>query len=202
MSRTAPVTLAARRLYYLLRNTCAEIPDMKYPLALAALTLVAISLAGCPPQQIPIPPFDATGTYAGTWTGTQDGDGAKQEVLECPLTLTLTQNVAAPFPQNFGVQGTAVINYDCFDLPAWLETPPPSTVNVSGVLETNGRLTLLSGACGTGACVILSLAGAGAEIYSNGTMDTYDGNWNYAIALAGVAPFGFTGTYTTDRAEE
>lgn len=166
-----------------------------------SVVLAALLLPGCPPGQLPVPPFDASGTFAGTWSGTPNGS-AKQAVAECPLTLTLTQNLAAPWPQSFGVSGTALVDYSCFDLPEWIETPPASLVNVAGVLDAEGNLTLLSGACGTGACVVLSLAGTGTDADNDGRMESYDGAWAYTLLLAGVEPFGFTGTYTTDRVTE
>ena len=169
---------------------------------LLALALGTILLQGCPPgTPIPVPPFDASGTFAGTWSGTPNGDGS-QPVDECPLELTLTQNIAAQWPATFVVNGTVNVDYACFNLPEWLETPPPSTVNVGGMMNEQGKLTLLSAACGTGACVALALDGTGVDTDDDGTMDAYDGTWTYTIALAGVQPFGFTGTYTTDRAED
>lgn len=168
--------------------------------AIAVVSMAAaLMLCGCP-TQIPQPPFNATGTYAGVWSGAPSGEGQTQDVAECPLTLTLTQNVAAPWPGSFAVNGTALIDYACFDLPEWLETPPASTVNVGGVLDGEGKLTLVSGGCGTGLCVVLSLAGAGEDTNADGAMDTFDGTWTYTLLLAGVQPFGFTGAYTTDRA--
>jgi hypothetical protein len=162
--------------------------------------LCGLLLPGCP-GQFPQPPFDASGTFVGTWTGSPSGS-AKQAVVDCPLTLTLTQNLAAPWPQSFGVSGTALVDYDCFDLPDFIPTPAASAVPISGIVDGEGNLTLLSGACGTGACVVLSLTGVGIDADDDGFMETYDGAWAYTILIAGVEAFGFTGTYTTDRVTE
>ena len=160
--------------------------------------LALLVLPGCPPgTQLPVPPLDASGAFAGTWSGTPNGDGS-QPVASCPLELVLTQNIAAPWPGSFGVSGTAMVDYSCFDLPEWVETPPSSLVNVGGVMDEQGGLKLLSAGCGTGLCVALVLDGVGVDTNDDGLMDTYDGTWTYTIALAGLQPFGFTGTYTTD----
>lgn len=162
--------------------------------------LFVLMLQGCPPgTPLPVPPFDATGTYSGVWSGTPSGDGT-QTVSECPLELTLTQNLAAQWPATFAVSGTAMVDYSCFDLPEWVETPPPSLVNIGGVMTQDGKLKLLTGGCGTGLCVALTLDGACIDTDDDGAMDAYDGTWTYAILLAGVQPFGFTGTFTTDLA--
>jgi hypothetical protein len=175
---------------------------------LAACLCAGALLHGC--EQVPAP-FDTTGDYAGTWSGTaQDApeESAKQiepgepQIVEaCPLSLSLTQNVAAPFPGNFRVDGTVTVDYGCVELPLRFETPPPATVNVGGFLQEDGSLTLLSGGCGTGFCVVLTMDGAAADTDDDGFMDTYSGDWSYLILLAGVMPFGFEGTFETALAE-
>lgn len=148
---------------------------------------------------LPKPPFDVTGSYAGTWQGQSEDDQA-QEVAACPLQITLTQDVTAGYPADHGVQGTVVIDYSCFQWPEWFPPVPPSTVNVSGLLGDNGHLVLLSGGCGTGFCVVLSLDGPAVDNDSDGHADVYSGTWHLAFLLAGVQPFGFSGTFTTNRA--
>ena len=69
-------------------------------------------------------------------------------------------------------------------------------MQVSGILEDNGRLSLLSGGCGTGFCVVLGLAGQGEDTDGDGFLDTYTGDWSYQILLACVEPFGFEGIIT------
>lgn len=160
-------------------------------------------VAGC--ERIPAP-FDTTGTYAGTWTGTaqddpEETDGKQaspedvQVVEDCPLALTLAQNVDADFPRNLRVDGTVTVDYGCVALPARFGAIPPSTVNVSGFLREDGGLTLLSGGCATGFCVVLSMDGQGEDANGDGFMDTYAGDWTYLILLAGVVPFGFEGGF-------
>lgn len=160
--------------------------------------MLFMALTGCPPQGgFPLPPFDTSGAYSGTWSGTSSDQA--QTVAECPLELTLTQDLSLAFPGDHGVQGIVTIDYACIELPEWAqEEPQPSTVEVGGVLESNGRLTLLSGECGTGYCVVLSLSGQGEDTDDDGFMDTYSGDWSYQILLAGVEPFGFDGTFAVD----
>lgn len=180
---------------------------------LSALSLAAVlGLAGCPQQSTP--PFDTTGDYVGTWSGVAydvpaegegEGEGeivVKQDITECPLELTLVHDVNAITPGNYFVRGTATIDYDCIDLPERFVTPPPSLVQVSGLLQQDGSLTLASGGCGTGYCVLLTLDGAGVDSNGDGYMDAYDGDWAWTLLLAGVAPFGTSGTYMLDAVQE
>lgn len=154
-------------------------------------------LAGCPPPEgWPKPPFDTTGDYAGVWRGQTTTPEKQQEIPECPLTMTLTQDVNLDYPADHSVSGTVVIDYSCVELPAWAQqTLPASVVNVSGLLADDGKLTLLSGGCGPGICVVLTIAGEGADADADGFMDTYEGAWSFVILLAGVQPFGVSGTF-------
>ena len=164
----------------------------------ALMGILFVVLTGCPPEGgFPVPPFDTSGAYSGSWSGASSDQA--QTVSECPLELALTQNLSLGFPGDHGVQGVATVDYTCIELPEWAQgEPQPSTVEVGGVLEDNGRLTLLSGACGTGFCIVLNLAGQGEDTDGDGLMDTYAGDWSYQILLAGVEPFGFEGTFTLD----
>jgi hypothetical protein len=163
---------------------------------LATVAFAASALTGCPPPGgAPVPPFDAMGVYAGTWNGTATGGGKEQEVAECPLELTLEQDVNAPWPQRFGVSGTVYVDYSCIELPEWAETPPPSMVQVGGVMDEQGKVGLLTGACGTGMCVALGLDGPGVDTDGDGFMDTFSGGWQYSLLLAGFTPFTVQGSF-------
>jgi len=144
-------------------------------------------------DQFPDPPFDTTGDYEGTWSGHAPQNA--ETVSECPLEMMLTQNVNADYPGSHAVTGMVTVDYSCMNLPDWLETPPPSVVQVTGILGDDGQLGLLSGGCGTGACVVLGLSGLAQDTTDDGFMDSYAGEWSFQILLAGVEPFGFTGTF-------
>lgn len=179
------------------------------------LSVMAVLLQGCPPEGgWPLPPFDATGTYEGTWQGRTnevEGEGEVEGEIEevqvvaaCPLTIELTQDLTKPYPGDHGVSGMVTIDYSCIELPEWAqnqETPAPSEVIVSGLLTDDGKLTLASGGCGIGLCVLLTLAGEGVDVNEDGLMDTYSGAWSYIILLAGVPPFGVSGTFEVDFVE-
>lgn len=161
---------------------------------LVLVMVLALVGAGCP-GTFPPPPFNASGTYTGTWRGKSNEDDP-QRVKDCPLELVLTHNTAAAFPEDHVVKGTVTVDYSCMELPEWIETPPPSVVEVGGALQDNGTLTLISGGCTTALCVVLTLSGAGIDEDGDGAMDTYAGSWAYTILLAGVEPFGFTGKFS------
>lgn len=166
---------------------------------LGGLVLVSAILLGqsqCN-EMLPHPPYNATGDYEGTWQGKTEDD--TQTVLACPLQLTLAHDVYANYPTRMTVSGTAVIDYSCFELPDWFPPIPPSTVQVSGILGEEEHLVLLSGGCGTGFCIVLSLDGDTQDTDEDGFMDEYCGEWKLAFLLAGVQPFGFNGTFQLSR---
>ncbi len=161
---------------------------MRYLVLVVAVTLGTL---GCP--EPPVPPFDATGQYIGTWRGTTTDQA--QTVAACLLTMVLEQDLTKPYPGSHGVQGTVTVDYSCLELPSWVEKPPPSEVEVGGILADDGNLVLATGGCGPGLCIVLLLAGQGVDSNGDGRLDTYTGDWAYTILLAGVQPFGVTGGF-------
>jgi len=157
------------------------------------LTAIAVTtlIAGCPPP--PPAPFDTTGTYAGEWWGTTEDQA--QEIVACPLTVELTQDVTLSYPGDHVVTGLVTVDYSCLELPEWAGEMPPATEEVAGILGDDGTLTLATGGCGTALCVSLVLTGQAADVYGDGFMDTYAGDWRYRILLAGVPPFGVDGGF-------
>lgn len=164
--------------------------------AIVLSAVCAIALTGCP-GTFPPPPFNTTAAYLGTWKGKSNEDDP-QHVKKCPLGIVLTQDPAADYPGDHLVQGTVTVDYSCIEFPEWIETPPPSVVEVGGVLQDNGNLSLITGGCTTALCVVLTLNGVGVDNDGDGLMDSYSGSWAYTILLAGVEPFGFTGKFEVE----
>lgn len=169
-----------------------------FVLLYAVVSLFALGQTQCP--EWPKPPFDTTGLYDGTWSGVTTTETTMQNVEACPLKIHLEQDLTANYPGDHAVKGWIEIDYSCLELPAWVdETPPPSRVDINGLLTDDGKLTLLSGGCGTGLCLVLTLAGEGAIADGDETMDTYTGVWSFFILLAGVQPFGVSGVFDVTR---
>ncbi len=162
---------------------------------LGIVAFLAIGQSDCDPEW-PLPPFDATGTYLGTWSGTTNEPAEKaQIVLACPLTMWLEQDTTLDYPADHHVTGTVEIDYSCIVLPEWIDEIPPNTIEVSGLLSDEGQLTLLSGGCTTALCLVLVISGEGIDVDADGAMDDYSGDWAFTILLAGVEPFGVTGSF-------
>lgn len=161
----------------------------------AALVMLTTGCPGTPPP----PPFNMSGTYAGTWQGQTTGGPEGQEILACPLTIELTHNPSVPWPQSYAVSGTVTVDYSCWDLPEWLDAPPPSVIEVGGVLTAEGGLGLVSGGCTTALCAGVGLSGPIVDTDEDGQADVYSGDWGLTILLAGVEPFGTQGTFTLER---
>jgi hypothetical protein len=133
------------------------------------------------------------------WSGTSN-EPEPQHVENCPLTLKLRHDLAANWPADHVINGKAVIDYSCVDLPDWVELPAPSRIQVSGLIGNDGRLTLVSGGCTTALCVVLTLTGQCGDDDGDGYADVYSGEWSYRILLAGVEPFGFDGVFEVEIA--
>jgi hypothetical protein len=170
----------------------------KSAMGLLVLMVVGVLNMGqeqCSPE-FPLPPFDATGDYAGIWRGRSDDQ--MQIVEACPLSITLAQDTSLNWPEDHAVKGQVVIDYSCIELPEWVQPIPPSVVDVGGLLGDDGHLVLLSGGCGTGLCVVLALDGEGEDEDADGLMDRYEGEWSFVILLAGVEPFGVAGFFDVE----
>lgn len=173
-------------------------------LVVAVAGLVVLGLQGCPPPGgWPEPPFDTTGTYEGTWSGrSSEPVPEDQQVIEaCPLTLELTQDLTRVYPNDHAVNGVATIDPECITLPDWAQAigiTVPDEVNVTGVLTDDGKLTVTSGTCGVGLCLILTLAGDGADADEDGFMDTYAGALSYILLLPEEEPLGISGTFEVE----
>ena len=164
-------------------------------LILAAAPLVAAMVAGCPQ---PTPPFDATGTYTGTWSGTIDSKGLLT-VTDCPLELNLEHDPDLPF-FNFTVIGTTTINWSCLLPPELLEflalEPQDISLPMLAELQEDGSLTL-DIEIDTGGVLDLPLRNfafqldaLGTDIDGDGFMDRLEG------ALSLSATYEDNGTQT------
>jgi len=158
-------------------------------------------------------PMNATGSYSGTWTfDVKDEAGNVIDTVDCPLSMTLNQDVTLPPAQNLKVTGAVHVDFSCLNevptWPEWAKIPEPSDVQVTGTMDKEGKLTLASGGCGPGTCVILTLAGPGeSEVTAAADneeipgMVKYSGKWVFAISVAFIGTAGGTGTFEVTAAE-
>ena len=179
-------------------------------LTIFLITAAMISMAQTPSCTAPM---NATGTYSGKWTlEVKDVNGTVTGTVDCPLEMTLTQNVALQPPNNLKVTGTVHVDFSCLDevptWPDWAKIPEPADVQVSGTMDQNGKLTLGSLGCGTAMCVILALSGTGEkeviEETENGeipNMIKYSGDWGFAISIAFLGTTGGNGTFEVSAVE-
>jgi hypothetical protein len=179
-------------------------------LTIFLITAALISMAQTPSCTAPM---NATGSYSGKWTfDVKDEAGNVIDTVECSLEMTLQQNVALNPPQNLKVTGIVHVDFSCLDevptWPDWAKIPEPSDVQVTGTMDTKGKLTLASAGCGPGTCVVLALAGPGA-IESTAPPDTqgipnmvkYSGDWGFAISVAFLGTTGGSGKFEVTNVE-
>ncbi len=181
----------------------------------AIVTIFLITAALLSMAQTPscTAPMNATGSYSGKWTfDVKDETGTVIDTVECPLEMTLQQDVTLNPPQNLKVTGMVHVDFSCLEevptWPDWAKIPEPSDVQVSGTMDTKGKLTLLSGGCGPGTCVILSISGTGEKAPPEDAgegeipaMATYSGEWGFAIGVAFLGQTGGKGRFDVTRVE-
>jgi len=170
---------------------------------LGVAVAAAAVFSGCP--EWTQPPFDATGTYKGTFAL---GAGNTQIAQDCGITVTLVHNINAGAIENAKVSGTVKMNVSCvagntngiFDgvLGQLFST---GAINVSGAILPDGTLELntdgLLNDCPTNTCERLVLLGKGTDTNNDGKMDTYDGTFGGLVQISGqLVPL--VGQFTTD----
>ncbi len=159
-----------------------------------ALALVLV-VAGCVPKS---PPFNANGTYSGTW-----GDGGAGP--QCDMSATIGAQTGQLYPYLWSAWGAFTFDFGCVDLPDELEpyfSLEPAYVDLSGALTEYGQISYLSGGCDTAACAFFSLDGRGADTDADWLMDTYSGTVTLTIALAGIPAYNMTGYFSVERDDE
>jgi len=135
-------------------------------------------------------PMDATGDYSGTWSfDITDDNGTVTDTVDCSLSMNLEQDILEPPPVNLNVTGILNVDFSCFeeipDWPDWATIPEPDQIQVTGTMDNNGKLTLISAGCTTGACVILILEGmAESDAGDPPMMERYSGQWGLGIGIA------------------
>lgn len=195
---------------------------------LVTIFLISVALVTMGQSSSCTVPMDATGDYSGSWTFYVKDNGTIIDAIDCPLGMTLEQDVTLDHPDNFSVNGTIHVDFSCFEdapnWPEWAKIPEPSDINVKGTMEKNGKLVLASGGCGPGTCIILALNGQGevteinSEYNETGgkytqnnfvitkaedipSMNKYSGEWGLAIGVAFLGSAGDNGTFEVFRDE-
>lgn len=167
----------------------------------SAAAAMALVFAGCPGLN---PPYDATGTYEGTFTL---GAGATQIAQNCAITLKLEQNIDAGPVRNAKVAGTVELSLACVggDVPPVLDGVLGTLlgvepIEVSGAMLPDGTLELntdgLLNECPTNDCERLVLLGSTLDTDKDGKMDTYTGTIGGLVQVSGsLVPL--IGNFTT-----
>ncbi len=176
-----------------------------------SMLLVLACCAGCPqtpPDPRPegaVAPFDARGTYQGTWSA--NGDQNQADITNCTITITITSHAMNP-SQPEGeeardlISGTVAIDGACLTLSqsAVLST---STMNVAGWVTQSGQIQVQSTGTSTGVAPTSILLGPGADTTSDKRLDSFTGNIGLNVANYSTQPPTFinswSGSFSTAR---
>ena len=152
-------------------------------------------------------PMDATGNYSGTWSFDIKEGETIIDTVECPISMTLSQDVTLDPLDNLKVTGTVYVDFSCLeevpDWPEWIPIPDPTDVNVTGTMDKDAKIILGTGGCGPGTCIILALDGQGESDNQNDEeiphMTRYSGKWGLAIGIAFWGGGGVDGIFEAVR---
>ncbi len=148
---------------------------------LSGAALTALAISGCAALGI-APPFDATGVYRGTWTGTVQG--ATNADRSCSVTFDLKQADSSSFLQGFALTGEATIYFSCssmLDDIAENGLPARVSLGVKGFLLPDGSIAFASIEPGTTQSILITVSGAGLDNDSDGIMDQIKADWTLII---------------------
>jgi hypothetical protein len=152
-------------------------------------------------------PMDATGDYSGTWSFDVKDNGTVIDTIDCPLSMTLEQDVTLEVPDNLSVNGTIYVDYSCLeeipDWPEWFTIPESSATKVTGSMDSAGKIYLASGGCTIAACALHLIEGQGETDNQTGAdkqqVQRYSGTWGVAVGIAFLPTFGVSGTFRVER---
>ena len=174
--------------------------NMNRYLTIMLVMSAGLVLSGCPEDFSFASEYDCTGSYSGPWTS-NEVEGYK---IDCPLQLTLDQNMSAMWPSNYSVTGTAILDLTCFPIADALLglLVGLDPIPVSGYLTPDGFLFLASPtlleSCQEGVCINLILEGNTSDNDGDGLVDNYEGGWIGTASVSGI-PVPLAGEFDLSR---
>ena len=169
---------------------------MRRKLVFAAIAAVSLILPGCLLVLL-APPFDATGTYEGTWVGTVSG---LEREYTCAVKLDLDHEVGSGLNAGYTITGTLRLNFTCtatihdlvpLGFPAFLD------FNVTGFLNGSGEVIFLSAECNDLDCDSVVLTATGDDDGS-AFAQHFEGSFASQVTVEGAART-LSGTFEVDR---
>jgi len=171
------------------------------------LAVVLLLAPGC--DELPQPPFDASGSHMGTWV-------SAETKASCPFTLSLTHKAAFIYPFNHQVIGTAEFSYGCLLDNALLEQIrdelPELKLPVFGSLDDDGsgrmKLGVDTSLLDFPFSIDLQFDGTGEDTDADGRMDSYAGDFALTFSITTTVEgheqvdYASEGTFTAARAAD
>ena len=159
--------------------------------------LVLLLMSGCNIWLLFLPdvPFDATGTYSGTWEGVVTG--SEDSVNACALTLQLRQDVGASNLERLKVEGEITLNFTCASLMTQLgEIGLPETLKLgmTGVMTPAGQLLLGSLEGSEDLSVVVGIDAQGDDADGDEYMDALTGDFVLYIEVPEYPRIDISGT--------
>jgi hypothetical protein len=166
----------------------------------AGAAAMLLMLAGCPLSML-YPPLNMTGAYSGVWEGVVEARGGG--AFTCALTMRLEQDLEAPFPDRYGVQGILRFNFTCPGAFAALRPmgfPALITLALSGVQTGDGELLFIGGDCEEIDCRSVFFLVKAADIDGDAVPDALSGSFSFVV-LADYELRTLVGTIEAARVE-
>ena len=150
--------------------------------AILPAVCLLVSLAGCNVLSV-APPFEASGTYDGTWEGGLTD--VTSTARRCSLILTLTDDSKQlTWLSDFTVGGTCIMNFTCPQVFADFTdagVPAVLRVPVFGTVTALGRVVLASRETVGGVSIALAIDANGSDEDGDGQMDGLAGTFTLSV---------------------
>jgi hypothetical protein len=162
----------------------------------AASLSLALAASGC--EELLAPPFNATGSYAGTW---RTQDLTDTQVTGCPISFTLRHIITDNVLESTELTGTVALDFSCFELAQSLidfGVLDIGTLELEGYVLPGGTIELHTKdliSCSGNECFRFVALGIGADSDGDGKLDAFEGDWDALALLSGVAPVPLNGSF-------
>jgi hypothetical protein len=157
-------------------------------------------LSGCPQGEVPLPPFDATGGYGGTFEASTSI--SPENLLTCRIAFDLRHDPATFFPLSFKLDGTVALNFTCASTLNALDdlgVPGLLGIEVAGALVQDGSFSIFGSADRSGRTYGILLDGFGIDEDEDGALDAIDGTFTLVVfeqSTASLELLELSGTFS------
>lgn len=146
--------------------------------------LLLIGLGGCNFAPGIVPPFDATGSFDGRWSG--QVNGLEDQTNSCIVELTLNHDALGLVPGSAYIDGEIRVNFTCPSVYSQIRdsvVPAIYSVPVQGYITGSGRILIGVVESTRAYDIALGLDAQGHDDDDDNRMDRIEGEFNLVVRV-------------------